>query len=96
MLGVASTTRFCKTKFTELATSARKFIDKEYNPFVRPCRTEGDFGIFSVDVVDNEAARIRQTNYPKFEEYTGYYQVASHIYDATIQLAKIMHSDLLH
>lgn len=59
MLGVASTTRFCRTKVAELATSARKFLDKEYNPFVRPCRTEGDFGVFNVDAVDVEAARIR-------------------------------------
>ena len=53
--------------------SVRKFGDKEYNPFIRPYRTEGDFGVFGVDVVDNEAARMRQTNFPKYEEYSGYY-----------------------
>lgn len=93
--GIANTSRFAVTAVHELAMTCKNFYDSEYNPFTRAGRTNGEFGTYLVDGVDAEAVRIRQANMSKYDEYVSNYQMASYMYDTTLQLTKILHCSLL-
>ena len=61
------------------------------NPFPRPARLDKAFGKFDVAVVDREYTRIEMVNMGKAHEYYSCYVTASHVYDASATVLKIMH-----